>query len=133
MFSSFGEILNPSADEKAGWYMVKADDTIGSYYKWLYSRAFASWNPCMNGCHITFISGEKDDRIVSLAEIGTYVGRKITFFYTNQVWTNGRAFWLSSLCTELDDIRIELGLRPKILYHITLGNTKNLEKSHERL
>lgn len=125
MFSSFGAIMKPSADEKVGWYLVKADDSIGSYYKWFYSKGFGSWNSCMNGCHVTFIAGEKDDRIITLAEMDKYIGREVSFYYTNQVWTNGRAFWLTALAPELDDIRVELGLKPRFLYHITLGNCKN--------
>ncbi len=127
MFSSSGIILKPSVDEKEGWYLLKADDSIGSYYKWFYSRAFRSWQPCMNGCHVTFIAGEKDERIVRLAEMDKYVGREIRFYYTNQVWTNTAAFWLPVLAPELDEIRIELGLSPRFLYHITLGNRKGLK------
>lgn len=128
MFVSYGPIAKPSPSQKEGWYYVKADDNIGAYYNWFAKRGLQQgWNPCMNGCHVTFIAGEKDDRIVSLAEIDKYIGREVSFSYVNQVFSNGQAFWVSALCPELDLIRMELGLKPRMLYHITLGNIKHLK------
>ena len=126
MFSSYGPIAKPSDDQKDGWYYVKADDSIGDYYKWFASRGLLQpWQPCMNGCHITFVAGEKDERIVSVAEIQPYVGKDIQFYYTNQIWTNTQAFWLPVLSPQLDEVRVALGLKPRFLYHVTLGNCKN--------
>lgn len=114
----------PKSDEKPGWYSLSLDEEISNYYKWFYSRAFRSWNPPMNGCHLTFIAGEKDDRIIDSSEILPYLNKDFVFYYANQIWTNGRAFWLPAYSPELDLIRVELGLQPRFLYHITLGNLK---------
>lgn len=80
----------------------------------------------MNGCHCTVLAGEKDDRIVTDDEVyqSGMFGRSFDIFYTGQVFTNTRAFWLPALSPGLDEFRASLGLTPKILYHITLGNVK---------
>jgi len=124
MFYSFGQIQIPKADEKPGWYSLCADKEIANYYKWFYSKAFKTWNPPMNGCHVTFIAGEKDDRIITLDEIKPFLGKDIVFHYENEIWTNGRAFWLPVVAPELDFIREQLGLKPRMQFHVTLGNIK---------
>lgn len=125
MFLSWGRIAAPVTGQKTGWYFLGLDTDFSAYYKWLYSRAFRGWSLPMNGCHITFIAGEKDDRIISHSEIVPYLDQDIKFWYSNQVYTNGRAFWLPVFSFDLDCIRQDLGLTPRISYHITLGNTKN--------
>ena len=126
MFVSYGPIAKPSPSQKEGWYYVKADDQIGDYYNWFAKRGLQKgWQPCLNGCHVTFIAGEKDDRIISAAEVQPYLGEEIQFYYTNKIWTNTQAFWLPVLSSQLDEIRVALGLKPRFLYHVTLGNIKN--------
>lgn len=125
IYTGYGHIVSSSEDQKEGWYYVKVDDTIGEYYKWLYSRSFKVWYPCMNGCHITFISGEKDDRIVRREEMNSYLNLNVSFRYSNVIYTNGRAFWIDSKSDDLDKIREKIGLREREKYHITLGNIKN--------
>ena len=125
MFQSWGQIAEPEPGQKPGWFHLRADEAIADYYQWLYSRAFKKWSPCMNGCHVTFIAGEKDDRIVSVDEMKPFMDKDILFTYSPVIYTNGAAFWLPALSYELDVIRIKLDLRPRLLYHITLGNVKN--------
>jgi len=125
IYTGYGHIASSSEDQKEGWYYVKVDDTIGEYYKWLYSRAFKTWYPCMNGCHITFIAGEKDDRIVRREEMNNYFNLNVSFLYSNVIYTNGRAFWIDAKSDDLDRIRETIGLRKREKYHITLGNIKN--------
>lgn len=125
MFQSYGRIMKPSFEQKEGWFVLKADDSIGDYYNWFYRRAFKDWDSCMNGCHITFVAGEKDDRIVNKEELSIFYDKDINFYYDSTIYTNGRAFWLPVISKDLEDIRLFLGLKPKILYHITLGNNKN--------
>lgn len=126
IYEGYGIILPSSVDQKQGWYYVKVDDSISSYYKWFYSKAFKQWYPCMNGCHITFIAGEKDDRIIQLEEMKDYIEKEIHFIYDNTIYTNGRAFWINCTSKDLDEIRNKLGLRKRDNYHITLGNIKNV-------
>jgi hypothetical protein len=123
LFHSYGKISFVDG-QKPGWFFLRADDEISSYYKWFYSKGLKSWNSPMNGCHVTFLAGEKDDRVVSAEEMKSFIGQDIVFFYTNQVWTNSRAFWLPVLSPDLDQIRVEIGLQPKFLYHMTLGTWK---------
>jgi hypothetical protein len=125
MYISYGRINKPQLSQKPGWFYLEADPQIGEYYKWLYSRAFKVWYPSMNGCHITFIAGEKDDRIVSFDELMSYYSKDIEFKYSNQVYTNTQAFWVAVESEELNEIRKSLGLRPRLTMHLTLGNIKN--------
>ena len=125
MFYSSGIIQRPKNDQKEGWYSLSLDQQISDLYKWYYSRGLKTWNAPLNECHMTFIAGEKDDRIVSHDEMERFFDNEIVFYYTNVVYTNGKAFWLPAICTQLDQIRLELCLKPRILYHVTLGNIKN--------
>ena len=127
MFTSTGIIRSAGANQKPGWYFLGCDEEVGKYYHWLYSRAGFHWKSCMNGVHVSFLAGEKDEKIVSLEEMESYLGKEIEFSYDNIIWTNTRAFWMPVLSSQLDRIRVELGLNPRFLYHVTLGNVKYLE------
>jgi hypothetical protein len=105
MFSSSGKIKSASSDQKPGWYYVEVDQQISDYYSWFFNRAFKKWFKPLNGCHITFIAGEKDHRIVSLQEMIPFLDKEVEFQYTGEIWTNGRAFWLPAFSQELNDIR----------------------------
>jgi hypothetical protein len=75
---------------------------------------------------MTFIAGEKENRIISLDEIGQYMGEEVEFYYEPRVMTEGRSFWIDARCPRLDKIRAELLLPSKWRgYHVTLGNIKN--------
>lgn len=125
MLNSYGQIAKPTQGQKQGWFYIELDKDFANYYKWFYSRSFKTWYPPMNGCHITFIAGEKDDRIVQYNEIIPYLNKDINFQYENEIYTNGRAFWIPCASIEIDNIRKTLGLNPKPWLHITLGNVKN--------
>lgn len=122
MLSAQGKIYYPPANQKPGWFFVSVEESISLYYKKLSN---INWNSCLNGPHITFISGEKDDRIVNIDEISPYIG-DVTFCYDPIIYTNSKAFWMKVICPFLDDIRKNLGLNiyPKG-FHLTLGNIKN--------
>ncbi len=57
-------------------------------------------------------------------------GRIVEFFYSSEIRMSEIYFWLPCFSKDLEDIREELGLRrkPKVDFHLTLGNVKNLEK-----
>jgi len=78
----------------------------------------------VNGPHVTFIAGEKDDRIVDPSELQDWMDVSIQIDYEHEVWTDGRSYWINCVAPQLDKIRASLGLRPRSGYHITLGNTK---------
>jgi hypothetical protein len=131
MYTSTGILRSAGPSQKEGWFYLECDSEIASYYHWFYNRAGFHWKSCMNGVHITFLAGEKDERIVTLQEMKPFIGMELEFHYDNVVWTNSRAFWLPVLCSDLDRIRLSLGLAPRFLYHVTLGNNKYLEIKHE--
>lgn len=128
MYRTIGIIKQSNTTQKQGWYYLSLDDEISDYYKWFYSRAFKNWNRCLNGCHVTFISGEKEKYKFNWDWIACYMlnllEKEIEVCYTdNTIYTNGRAFWINCESVQLNKIRNDLNLNQKSL-HITLGNIK---------
>ena len=130
MYSSYGTI-SVRTNQKEGWFFLKCDDSIGEYYRWLYSRAGFSWNSGLNGVHITFIAGEKDSKLITNQDMKDYLGLLVGFQYSGLIYTNGRAFWTPVKCDTLQEIRFSLGLPLHDRLHLTLGNIKHLERNHE--
>lgn len=126
MFPCYGKIVSSGASQKPGWYYLSIDPDIGLYYGKLWSKGNKPWNLPLNGPHITFISGEKDKRIVSIDEMKDYLGLLIEFAYNPIIKTNGRAFWIDVNIPSLNDIRMKLGLGVyyRSSFHLTLGNIK---------
>ena len=124
MYMSSGVVTSSGKDQKEGWFFLKCDNEIGKYYKWLYSRYLLSWKDCLNGVHITFISGNREHKIITEDTMQIYLGKSITFRYTSQIYTNGRAFWIPVICDELQEIRLSVGLPVYNRLHLTLGNNK---------
>ncbi len=125
VYSSGGIIRIPDLSQKPGWYYVSVDDQISEYYHWFYSRGLKKWSKSLNGCHMTFIAGERENRIVTQEEILPFLYDQIDFEYENIIYTNGRAFWLNARSPQLNKIREQLNLPPRNNLHITLGNIKN--------
>jgi len=125
MIRSVGKIMGNGVNQKPGWFYLKADDDLSLYYAW-FCQMTGSWDLPMNGCHITFIAGEREDRIISSKELDAFMNDDIEFFYENKVMTDGRSFWIDCKSPQLDKIREDLGLPEKWRgLHITLGNLKN--------
>jgi hypothetical protein len=123
--SAIGRISMSSGTQKPGWFYLSIDDDFSRYYAW-FCRNRGSWDLPMNGCHMTFIAGEKEERLIGLDEIARYLDEDVEFFYEPQVMTEGRSFWIDARCPRLDQIRKELALPCKWRgYHVTLGNLKN--------
>lgn len=126
IYRTRGIIRAAPPGQKSGWFYLECDPEISQYYHWLYSRGGFTWEPPMNGTHVTFISGEKDARIVSTAEMEKWVGMDADVEYYPLISTNGRAFWMQAFSWDLDWIRRDMNLPPMPRgYHITLGNVKN--------
>lgn len=123
MLRSSGKI-SVGLNQREGWYHLKCDNNIGAYYKKLYSLGGKTWFDCLNGCHITFIAGDRENRIISIKEMERWIGEEIEFFYDSTIYTNGRAFWLNIECEWLNRIR-ESYFLPRREFHLTLGNIKN--------
>lgn len=112
---------------KPGWWCLNVSDDISNYYNWMFRNGnINGWRLPKNGCHITFIAGDKERRIINIDDMTPYLGREIVYKWNPQIMTDGRSFWIDCECPELETIRKDLGLvvpRP-FTYHITLGNFK---------
>ena len=122
MFNCRGKLLYyPS-----WWLILKVDEDICRYYRnliYFHNRSI-KLNSSKNGAHITVIAGKyqhPDDEHKLLW--GKYEGEKIKFKYNSEIETNDEYFWVKIECKRIEDIRVELGLPPKIIYpwHLTIG------------
>jgi hypothetical protein len=123
--SSTGTVLyDPGLGTRAfepWWALLLCDDGIVDYYAWLLRRrgldieTGSRW-----GTHVCFVRGEQP---ADTALWGIDPG-PITFHYSSEVeWTNGYHAWLTVCSPQLTELRQRLGLRvkPRTLYHLTLG------------
>ncbi len=126
MFTGYGKLVSSGKNQKPGWYYLSVDPDIGRYYGKLWSNGNNCWNPPLNGPHITFIAGEKDEKIITDDQIRDYLGLIVGFRYDPIIKTNSRAFWIDVNIPKLNDIRANLGLKPyyRPTFHLTLGNVK---------
>jgi hypothetical protein len=116
---------------KNTWLLVEISDDLGIYYRSLinsYSRSTVLQKP-MNGEHITVIAGKYEVANHS-PNWRKYEGEKIEFQYSSDIQTDYCYFWLPVTCNRIEEIRIELGLKPTIKcpWHITVGNLKHYVK-----
>ena len=125
LYTITGVIDWNNKDQKEGWWRIKLDPGISHYYKWLYSRAYKSWDLPMNGVHCTFISGEWEPRIIRPQDLQDYLDVIFELEYEPPILTHGRSFWMNCKSRDLDYVRKDLGLdTDKYSYHITLGTNK---------
>lgn len=86
--------------------------------------------------HITVVRWEKETP-VNLEFWGKYQGEAVEFFYSPVIHHGKVYFWLNCFCTQLEEIRRELGLPVRSEYtlppegfvkcfHMTIGNTKDV-------
>lgn len=105
---------------EAWWALLVCDDEIPRYYGWFSRR----WGvPLELGSrwrtHISVIKGEKPQRMPFW---GRRHKEKVEFFYSNVIrWDNGKHAWLDVFSPQLSAMRLELGLRAKETYHLTIG------------
>ena len=122
--SAIGTVAVSSGDQKPGWYYLSVDDDFSRYYAW-FCRMTGGWDLPLNGCHITFIAGEKEGDLIDPSRV-PLLGQEVEFYYDPIIMTEGRSFWINVKCPILDELRESLGLPCKWRgYHVTLGNLKN--------
>jgi len=121
---SHAKIQGGKNGQQPGWYSLCLDEDFSLYYR---SQQGVKWNLPLNGCHITFIAGDREKRVVTSEEMEPYMDETIDFEFDPIVMTNSESFWIECSSARLDSIRKELGLGNSFRgsYHITLGNTKN--------
>lgn len=107
------------------WLIVKVDEEVCQYYRKLIHYYYRSLrlNPSKHGAHITVIAG-KYEKPQNECLWNKYQGRKVEFRYFPEIQTNGEYFWMTVECPQIEDIRSELGLPPRIVHpwHLTVGN-----------
>jgi hypothetical protein len=105
------------------WALLNCDDGIAEFYAWLLkgyglvADTFKLW-----GTHVSVIKGQEP---AIKAKWGSAQGRAVEYWYTNQIrWDNGKHAWLDVYSEEMSQIREEMGLSPKVRYHLTIGRLK---------
>lgn len=129
-FKSVGKLEYFNSDYKL---LVNVDPDIAKYYLKMIPRWVAEPKHQRHSTHITVIRNEKP---LYLEHWEKYKDKEIEFTYSPYVYTDNVYFWLNTFSTELELIRIELGLpissewsRPPNnapCFHITIGNMKTL-------
>ncbi|MCP2727610.1 hypothetical protein [Limnofasciculus baicalensis] len=104
-----------------GWLILECDRDLGLYYSWFVQRQLGLrlQHPRL-GSHITVVRGEVVENILRWS---AYPSRVINFYYSNEIKTNGRYWWLNVYAPCLMSIRQELGLevKPEYDFHVTIG------------
>lgn len=100
--------------------VVNVDQEIAEYYRSL-TPLWLNVQPQKYPAHISFVRHESPSKMEFW---GKYEGEKISFHYFSGMIHDDTYYWLDVECEQLKEIRAELGLPPKNLFHITIGNTK---------
>ena len=125
MYTAYSNlVLNKDYPQKDGWFCLFLEDDLLKYYNYWFSLGGNKINRCLNGCHITFIAGEKENRLIKKEDLSIFDNVQIEYQYSNVLYTNGESFWLNCYSIHLDLIRQYLGLSCRCSYHITIGNLK---------
>lgn len=133
------------------WALLECNDHDYSFYRWItkqnraYKMHSADWlkmvglpesdrvwtvdipyGPVVRpawGTHISVVRGEKPTNPDAWRK---YQGKRFKFSYDPQyINTNGRHWWFRTICPELEEIRVELGLTPHPTYvHRYTGKTR---------
>lgn len=112
------------------WAYLEVDNDILRYYQWLLKRRYHGRLPLhlpKAGAHISVVRGADIDPIdpeFREAAWGKYQGQEFGFQYDpTHIGFNGEYFWLNTICPELSEIRVSLGLSPQARYnfHLTIG------------
>lgn len=112
---------------------VEVDQEISNYYRSLIPK-WHDVNRPRWPAHITVVRPEKE-KPVFLEHWNKHNNREIEFQYTPTVFQGKVYFWLNAFCTELEQIRKELGLPVRSeftlppegftkCFHITIANLK---------
>jgi hypothetical protein len=109
------------------WLILLVDDSIAEYYRHLiynWNRRLVLQHP-KHGAHITVIAG-KYEYVGNHQCWKKYHNQEVEFQYSIDIGTDGCYFWLPVECKRIEEIRVELGLPPKIPipWHLTVGNLK---------
>lgn len=97
------------------------------YYRSIMPK-YLEINPPMCNSHVTIVR-RNIDKINNYKNWSKHEGKIIDINYNNTIYFDGLYYYMDCYSTEIEKIRLELGLqkyRPGFnSYHITIGNTKN--------
>lgn len=130
MFKTFARIIyDPKTDaSKFNSWWVKADvhGSISTYYRWWIERELGlKLNTPMWKSHVSVVRGEQPKKPWNWKK---HEGKRVEITYFPDVRVSETYAWLQVHSPELEALRVELGLNPnpRVAFHLTLGNTKNL-------
>ena len=75
--------------------------------------------------HVSIIRGEQPKKEYLWKK---HEGRKVEIFYSPDIRMSETYAWIPVRSPELEEIRVELGLKPqpRVAFHLTIGNKKNI-------
>lgn len=135
LFESEG-FLKYSFEEEYGYKLiVEVDQGVSDFYRSLIPK-WVETNRQKYPAHISVVRNEVP---LILDNWGKYQGKAVQFTYSNYICNGTVYWWLNAFSSELEDIRLELGLEISSKYtlppegylkcfHITLANMKGLFK-----
>jgi hypothetical protein len=106
-----------------GWLILQCDLEFCLYYCWFIQKKFGiKLQQSMHKSHISVIRGEVI-QFKYQAKWNAYQGRVVSFHYSNNIYTNGKHWWLNVYSPCLVATRQELGLepQPQFNFHLTIG------------
>lgn len=129
MFSDTGTLIYQDDPFKL---IVAVSDEIGRYYRALIPPSFRVQRPL----YPTHISVVRNEVPINVKAWKKYHGSELVFEYDSFIHSYGVYYWLNASSSQLENIRLELGL-PNVSeytkspdsnsnFHITIGNTKHL-------
>ncbi|NJK77220.1 MAG: hypothetical protein HC942_28845 [Microcoleus sp. SU_5_6] len=105
----------------AGWLILECDRDLSLYYCWFVQKhlGLRLQHPKF-GSHISVVRGEV---VKNICRWNAYQSQTIDFYYSNEIKTNIRYWWLTVCSPCLMSVRQELGLdvRPEYDFHVTIG------------
>jgi hypothetical protein len=115
------------------WIVAHVDSEISRYYYSLIPK-YIDRQPQMYPPHITIVRHGKEK--ANTSNFGRFANKKIRYYYDPTIYEGNIYFWLNAYSTDIEQIRVELGLTNRRFnstipqwpfnqtFHITLGNKK---------
>ncbi len=133
--------VSPTTRFDPWWLIIRCDDQLAALYQsfvykdarklitsqdaygignWLFYIKNIKLTKSVWGSHISVIRGEEPPNKQFWKK---YQGKEIEFSYIPMTQTNGCHYWLPVSSSNIDDIRLELGLpaQPLAPFHLTIG------------
>ena len=111
------------------WAWIEVDYELGRYLRrsFLFGHGIKLQKPSWNE-HITCVSTHEKEKISHPELWGKHEGITINFsIQTEALYYNGNAYWYDVVSNEVDNIRLELGLKNprEIPLHFAIGYLTN--------